>query len=46
MSQEVRRVLVAAFMTYSHLRESEAEKFLESLKVEGRYVEEVFGGHS
>jgi sulfite reductase alpha subunit-like flavoprotein len=46
MSQAVRQVLVGSLMAYCSLKEIEAEKFLECLKTEGRYVEEVFGGHS
>ena len=46
MSDGVKRSLMRTLKRYQDMAESEAEKTLEDLKLENRYVEEIFGGYA
>ena len=46
MSEGVKTSLVRTQKRYRDTPESEAEKVLEDLKLENRYVEEIFGGYA
>ena len=46
MSEGVKKSLMRTLKRFRDTRESEAEKILDDLKLDNRYVEEIFGGYA
>lgn len=46
MSEGVKKSLMRTLKRYRDMPENDAEKNLEDLKLESRYVEEIFGGYA